>query len=148
MHLSLPSVSFAAVRSKAVVLLLFIRCWLLLPLWDSLIVLCFVVRYIMSILVLQSSWWGRESWLLNFVCLPGVSWLLCGCSSRCHRFICSLWLWCFLIILTIFDPGQCCFSDCFGDRVSDPKIRMCNLKLFFLLLNQNICCGYSKEPSQ
>ena len=24
---------------------------------------------------------------------------------------------------------------------------MCNKKLFFLFLNQNICCGYSKEPS-
>ena len=69
------------------VLLLLIRCWLLLPLWDSVIVLCFVVRYFMSILVLQSSWWGRESWLLYFVCLPGVSWLLCGFSSRCHGFV-------------------------------------------------------------
>ena len=28
---------------------------LLLPLWESLFVLCFVVRYFMSILVLQSS---------------------------------------------------------------------------------------------
>ena len=36
-------------------------------------VLCFVVRYFMSILVLQSSWWGRESWLLYLICLPGVS---------------------------------------------------------------------------
>ena len=27
----------------------------------------------MSILVLQSSWWGRENWLLCLVCLPGVS---------------------------------------------------------------------------
>ena len=27
--------------------------------------ICFVVRYFMSILVLQSSWWGRESWLLS-----------------------------------------------------------------------------------
>ena len=26
----------------------------------------------MSILVLQSSSWGRESWLLCLVCLPGV----------------------------------------------------------------------------
>ena len=26
----------------------------------------------MSILVLQSSWWGRESWLLCLICLPGV----------------------------------------------------------------------------
>ena len=37
------------------------------------IVLCFVVRLFMSILVLQSSRWGRESWLLCLVCLPGVS---------------------------------------------------------------------------
>ena len=29
--------------------------FLLLPLWESVIVLCFVVRYFMSILVLQSS---------------------------------------------------------------------------------------------
>ena len=38
----------------------------------------------MPILVLQSSWWGRESWLLCLVCLPDVSWWLCGSSSRCH----------------------------------------------------------------
>ena len=45
----------SAVRSKAVVLLLLTICLLLLPLWESVIVLCFVVRYFMSILVLQSS---------------------------------------------------------------------------------------------
>ena len=33
------------------------------------VVLCFVVRYFMSILVLQSICWGRESWLLCFVFL-------------------------------------------------------------------------------
>ena len=27
------------------------------------------------------------------------------------------------------------------------QIRVCNWKLLFLFLNQNICCGYSKEPS-
>ena len=53
----------------------------------------------MSILVLQSSWWGRESWLLCLICLPGVSWWLSGSSSRCHGVVCSLWLWYFLIIL-------------------------------------------------
>ena len=42
-------------RSKAVVLLLLTFCLLLLPLWESVIFLCFVVRYLMSILVLQSS---------------------------------------------------------------------------------------------
>ena len=54
MHLS-PSVAKDAVRSKAVILLLLTFCLLLLPLWESVIVLCFVVRYFMSILVLQSS---------------------------------------------------------------------------------------------
>ena len=44
-----------AVLSKVVVLLLFTGCLLLLPLRESVIVLCFVVCYFMSILVLQSS---------------------------------------------------------------------------------------------
>ena len=77
-------------------------CLLLLPLWESIIVLCFVVRYFMSILVLQSSWWGRESWLLCLICLPGVLWWLSDSSSRCHGVVCSLWLWYFLIILTYY----------------------------------------------
>ena len=34
------------------------------------------------------------------------------------------------------------------DLPSDPQIRVCNWKLFFLFLNQNICCEYSKEPSR
>ena len=50
-----PEVAYAAVHSNAVVMLLLIRCLLLLPLWNSVIVICFVVRYLMSILVLQSS---------------------------------------------------------------------------------------------
>ena len=53
---------------------------LLLPLWESVIVLCFVIRYVMSILVLKSPWWGRESWLLCLISLPAVSWWL-SCSS-------------------------------------------------------------------
>ena len=53
MHLS-PSVAKADVRSKAVVLLLLTFCLLLLQLLESVIALCFVVRYFMSILVLQS----------------------------------------------------------------------------------------------
>ena len=48
-----PPVSKDVVRSKAVVLLLLTCCLLLLPLWESVIVLCFVVRYFMT---LQSSW--------------------------------------------------------------------------------------------
>ena len=100
MHLS-PPVAFASVRSKIVVLLLLIRCWLLLPLWDSVIILCFVVRYFVSILVLKSSWWGRESWLLCFVCLPGVSRLLCGSSSRCQGLNCGI-SWSYSLFLLKF----------------------------------------------
>ena len=33
-------------------------CLLLLPLWVSVVDLCFVVRYFIYILVLQSYWWG------------------------------------------------------------------------------------------
>ena len=50
-----PHVAWAAVHSKAVVLLLLTCCLLLIPLWESVIVLCFVVRYFKSFLVLQSS---------------------------------------------------------------------------------------------
>ena len=42
-------------------------------LWDSVIVLCFAVHFFVSILILQSSRWGGESWLLCLVCPPGVS---------------------------------------------------------------------------
>ena len=45
----------AAVHFKAVAMLLLTFCLLLLPLWESVIALSFVVRYFMSILVLQSS---------------------------------------------------------------------------------------------
>ena len=54
----------------------------------------------MTILVLQSSWWGRENWLLCLVCLPDVSWWFFDSSSRWHGFVYCLWLWYFLIILT------------------------------------------------
>ena len=50
-----PPVAKAAVCTKVVDLLLLTFCLLLLPLCDSVIVLCSVVRYFMSILVLQSS---------------------------------------------------------------------------------------------
>ena len=49
MHLS-PLVTKAAVRSKAVVLLLLTFCLLLLPLWETVIVISFVVCLFDSIL--------------------------------------------------------------------------------------------------
>ena len=85
-----PNLCYNEVCSKAVVLLLLTFCLLLLPLWESVVVLCFVVRYFVSVLVLQSSWWGREGWLLCLFCLPGVSRWLGSSSSRCHRVVCGL----------------------------------------------------------
>ena len=55
MHLSPPPlVAYAAVRSKAVVLLLLIYCFMYLPLFVGVCVcLCFGMHYFMSFLVLQ-----------------------------------------------------------------------------------------------
>ena len=92
MHLSPPPPPWlrllTVLRPKAVVLLLTL-CLFLLPLWESVIVLCIVVRYFMTILAWQSSLWGRESWLLCFICLPGVSWWLSGSSSWSLR-LCAI----------------------------------------------------------
>ena len=86
-------------------ILLLIRCWLLLSLQDSVIVL---YRYFVTLcpFLFYNHLDGeeRESWLLCLVCLPGVSWLLCGYSSQCHGFVCSLWLW---YSLTIFGCHSC-----------------------------------------
>ena len=48
---------------------------------------------------------------------------------------------------------MCVFTVCrptlfYSCRPSGLQIRVCTGKLFFLFLSQNICCGYSKEPSQ
>ena len=39
-------------------------------------------------------------------------------------------------------------SEARGNLESGLQIRVRNQKLFFLFLNQTICCGCSKEPSQ
>ena len=86
MHLSPPPlpVAWAAVRSKAVVLLL------LVPLWDSVIVLCFVERYFVSILVYSHLDVEEGGWLICFVFLL----VTCDCYvslSRCATgFVCVL----------------------------------------------------------
>ena len=106
LHLA-PPVALAVVRSKVMVLLLLIRCWLLLPLWDSVIVPCFVVCCFVSIQVLQSSWWGRNSWLHVFLLMPcghllGKGWPL---GSR---------LWCLIVTLPLshWYPGSGVVLDC------------------------------------
>ena len=48
------------------------------------------------------SFCNREIWLLCSVCLPDVWCSLCGSSSRCHTFVCSLRLWYFLITLAYY----------------------------------------------
>ena len=36
-----------------------------------------------------------------------------------------------------------------NDSVTSPfRVKSVYQKIFFFFLNQNICCGYSKEPSQ
>ena len=63
----------------------------------SVIVLSFVVRYFISILVKQSSRWGRENWLLCLVFLPVV--------------LMVVWLfltvpWVCLLLVTVVFPDQ------------------------------------------
>ena len=57
-----------------------------------------------SFLVLQSSWWGGEAWLLYFNYLPDVLLLLVFCvsSSWCYGLVCSVWLGFFQVILIYF----------------------------------------------
>ena len=127
----------AAVCSKVVVLLLLLTfCLLLLPLWESLIVLCFVVRYFISILVLQSSWWGRENLLFCLLCLPGVSWWLSGSSSQCHGFVIVVFPD-HIYSLTIFEkkinPATLC--DKFSQDQRGTNLEICpdqNLRLFMV----------------
>ena len=54
-----------------------------------------------AILVLQSTCWGKRSWLLYFNCVLAVVWLSMFrvSSSRCPRLVCDMWLWYFLVIL-------------------------------------------------
>ena len=83
-------------EKTALVLLLLTFCLLLLPLWESVIVLCFVVCYFMSILVLQNILMGKRELvaLLNL-----SSW----CLVMFERlFLAVPGLWYFLIILTYY----------------------------------------------
>ena len=101
----------------------------------------------MSILVLQSSWWGRESsWLLCLICLPGVSWWLSvsGSSSQCHGVVCRLWLWYFLIILTYYFCLNL-FSDYLCVSVWSKDNSHYSAHIFWLYLL--ICLASSKRQS-
>ena len=85
----------------------FCCCWFIVlctshRLWNFCVWFRFVKHYLVSFLVLQSSRRGREGWLLCINCLPDVLLVFCGSSSQCHKLVCSMWLWYFLIILTNF----------------------------------------------
>ena len=73
----------------------------ILKLWDSVIVLCFVVRNFMSILVLQSSLWGRESWLLYLVFLV---------SGDCCAALLSMPQVCLQFVIVVFPDHTHYFS--------------------------------------
>ena len=90
--------ALAAVRSKAVVLLL-LTCLFLLPFWESVNVLCFVVRYFMSLLVLLD---GEERELVALLSLSSWCLLIVVLLFLAVPWVCSLGLWYFLIILTYF----------------------------------------------
>ena len=79
--------------------------WCSQCMWGFVLGPCFAMLFIVSILVWQSSHWGRGSWLLHF--LNGVHaaiWIsmFCVFSLLCHGFICDLWLCYFLIIPYLF----------------------------------------------
>ena len=84
----------AAARSKAVVLLLFIHLFVVAPIvcFGLALGLCYVVQCFASSLVLHSSRWGRESWLLYLCCVLNVMSLLSFfvSSLRCHVLVCSM----------------------------------------------------------
>ena len=69
-----PNVAQAAVRSKAVVLLLLTYCLMYFSLFrvGVCVCLCVGMHYFVSFLVLQSSSRERASWLLCFYCLTVV----------------------------------------------------------------------------
>ena len=108
--------------------------------------LCCALHYVHS--SFQSSWWGRESWLLYFVCFPGVSWLLCGSSSRCHSFVCSLWLWYFLIILSYcFVKKPYIFVIFQGWADSEPLSHLKDPRMVFFLCITTFDLYYLTLPS-
>ena len=74
---------FQQSKSSACTLLTWFCCYWFIVLcmshclWRFCVVLCFSMHYFMSFLVLQSSWRGRESWLLCFF----VFWMSCYFKS-------------------------------------------------------------------
>ena len=89
----------AAVRSKAVVLLL-LTCYLLLLGFCNSSMFCFTVLYVHSSFAIILMGKREHDTLLSLSYWYLV--IVSGSSSRCHGFVCSLCFWYFLIILTYF----------------------------------------------
>ena len=96
-----PPVASATVRSKAVVLLLFIHCLIVVaPIVcrDLVLCLCFVLQYVVLFLVLQPSCRGKERELVALLLLcyechvTLITTLLSffDSSSQCHGLFCSM----------------------------------------------------------
>ena len=148
-------------------LLLLIRCWLLLRLQDSVIVLYFVT---LCPFLFCDHLDGEEKELVALLSLS--SWCLvieCGFSSQCHGFVCSLWLWYSLTICGCHSCEQrwlwrvCAFAwsslslrhsskfscgDSNGDRMpvcasskgSDESAHLHRLALAFVTIQTLLCC--------
>ena len=109
-------VALAAVRSKAMVLLLLIRCWLLLLLLDSVIVLCFVVRYLASILFCnhldeeeRAGFFVLVVFLVSHDCCVALTHDAMGLSAVCD---CGI-SWSYsLTIFGVNGQGQLCLNYC------------------------------------
>ena len=86
-----PPVALATVRSKAVVLIvdsmLIVTCTPIVGFCNS-SMFCCALPYVHSSFAIILM--GKRKLVALLVCLPGVSWLLRGSSSRCDGFVCSL----------------------------------------------------------
>ena len=82
--------AWAAVPSKAVVLLLLTFCFIVTPI----VGVCNCSMFCCTLLYVHSSFvnilMGKRELVALLNCLPGVSWWLCGSSSWCHGFVCGL----------------------------------------------------------
>ena len=110
-------VAYAAVRSKATVLLLLIYCLLSLPLFDG--VLCLVHIFLFSNLCPSSFaiiFMGKRELVACLNWLPDVLWqsVLYSSSLRCRGLVCCVWCGstCFFNIITYNCSCICIFKQC------------------------------------
>ena len=89
-----------------------------------------------SVVTCVGNWWGKGLTVVSLFIYLSINF------AGCWWYGAGIWL------------AQCCYL-C-GELVGKGKVslspiglklRVCIEKLIFLFLNQNICCGYSKELS-